>query len=91
MMSTVALLIWELLGRSKPGAVAGVVITLMVRVAAQPSPSKGALVQGPALVRASPAYVIYMLRLRLALAFGLQLVLSRCLAIFLNPIYTLLK
>lgn len=45
-MSTVAVLIWELLGRrslaaggSKPGAAAEAVIKSMVRVAAQPSPA----------------------------------------------------
>ena len=78
-------------GGSKQGAAAEVVIKSMVHVAAQPNPSKGALVQGAALACASLAYIIHALRLRLAIAFGLQLVLSRHLAVFLNQIYTLIE
>lgn len=103
MMSTVAVLIWELLGRrslaaggSKPGAAAEAVIKSMVRVAAQPSPaqaspSKRALVRGAAPAHGSLVYITHMLWLWLAVAFGLQLVLSRRLAVFLNQIYTLIK
>lgn len=78
-------------GGSKPGAATEVVIKLVVHVAAQPSPKKGALVLGPALACASPPYIIQMLWLQLAVAFGLQLVLSRHLAVFLNQIYTLIE
>lgn len=46
-------------GGSKPGAAAEVVIKSMVRVAAQSSPSKGALVRGAALARPSLAYHTY--------------------------------